>query len=347
MPSDTAFLLKVRKLLLFPRKEKFPNISKLNPYPHNAMKVFSGNSNRPLAVSICGHMGVPLGEATVECFPDGETSVQINENIRGTDVFIIQSTHAPANQAVMELLLMIDAAKRASASRITAVIPFYGYSRQDRKDKSRVPISAKLVANLLVCAGASRIITLDLHSQQIVGFFDIPVDHLYAAPIFFDYLEKYRSEPLVVCTPDLGRMKMATAYADNFHCPLSMVFKRRRDAKNVEAMNLMGNVKGRSVLIVDDLIATGNTIFAAAEFLKSAGATKVRALVSHCTLQNIPLQKLSLLDELITTDSTTIATNYPKLSPNVTILSVAKLLAETIKRVHENRSVNDLFVNFE
>jgi len=204
------------------------------------LKIFAGNSNRPLAEEICRSIGEPLGEAVVTSFPDGESFVKINENIRGQDVFIIQSTCPPTNHHLMELLIMIDAARRASAQRITAVLPFYGYARQDRKDQPRVAITAKLVANLLVSAGATRVLTMDLHSQQIQGFFDIPVDHLYASPVFFDYLERSRSNKLVVCSPDVGGMKMAAAYADMLGAGLGMVGKRRTNATNVEAINVVG-----------------------------------------------------------------------------------------------------------
>ena len=206
------------------------------------LKIFTGNSNRALAEEICRHIGVPLGEATVTSFPDGESFVKINENIRGADVFIIQSTCPPSNHHLMELLIMIDAARRASAQRITAVMPFYGYGRQDRKDQPRVPITAKLVANLLVAAGANRVLTMDLHSQQIQGFFDIPVDHLYASPVFFDYLAKDMPQDLVVCSPDVGGMKMAAAYADMLDASLGLVAKKRKSATTVEAISVVGEV---------------------------------------------------------------------------------------------------------
>src|SRR5271170_1949345 len=243
------------------------------------LKIFSGNSNRPLAEDICRAIGMPLGEATVTSFPDGETFVKINENIRGHDVFIIQSTCPPTNQHLMELLIMIDAARRASANRITAVLPFYGYARQDRKDQPRVPITAKLVANLLVSAGANRVLTMDLHSQQIQGFFDIPVDHLYASPVFFEHLAKIRTESLVVCSPDIGGMKMAAAYAEVLGATLAIVAKRRKSATHVESMAVIGEIAGCDVLLVDDITETAGTLMAAATILREKGARTVRAAV--------------------------------------------------------------------
>src|SRR5216110_2203491 len=231
------------------------------------LKIFTGNSNRPLAEEICRSIGEPLGEATVTAFPDGESFVKINENIRGADVFIIQSTCPPTNHNLVELLIMIDAARRASAQRITAVLPFYGYARQDRKDQPRVPITAKLVANLLVAAGANRILTMDLHSQQIQGFFDIPVDHLYAAPVMYDFLRKKNLSDLVVVSPDVGGLKMAYAYSQVLAGGLAIVAKRRKSAEDVESMAIIGEVRGKNVLMVDDLTETADTLTKAAALL--------------------------------------------------------------------------------
>src|SRR6187399_2393726 len=224
------------------------------------LKIFTGNSNRPLAEAICRSIGEPLGEATVTSFPDGESFVKINENIRGHDVFIIQSTCPPTNHNLVELLIMMDAARRASAQRITAVLPFYGYARQDRKDQPRVPITAKLVANLLVAAGANRILTMDLHAQQIQGFFDIPVDHLYAAPVMYEYLRKKNIPDLVVVSPDVGGLKMAHAYSQVLEAGLAIVAKRRRSAEEVESMAIIGEVSDKNVLMVDDLTETAGTL---------------------------------------------------------------------------------------
>jgi ribose-phosphate pyrophosphokinase len=305
------------------------------------LKIFSGNSNRPLAEEICQHIGVPLGEATVTSFPDGESFVKINENIRGQDIYIIQSTCTPTNHHLMELLIMIDAARRASAQRITAVIPFYGYARQDRKDQPRVPITAKLVANLIVAAGATRILTMDLHSQQIQGFFDIPVDHLFASPVFFKYIEKLRSENIVVVSPDVGGMKMAAAYAGLLGAQLGMVWKKRTSATTVESVNIVGDVAGRDVLLVDDITETAGTLANAAKLMREHGALSVRAAVSHALLGPMAYERLKLghIDELITTNSIPLDTR----GLPITVLSVAGLLGEAIKRIHNNESVTSLF----
>ena len=306
------------------------------------LKIFSGNSNRPLAEEICRSIGMPLGEAAVTSFPDGETFVKINENVRGHDVFIIQSTCPPTNHHLMELLILIDAARRASAARITAVLPFYGYARQDRKDQPRVPITAKLVANLLVAAGATRILTMDLHSQQIQGFFDIPVDHLYASPVFFEYFAKRKTDrTLVVCSPDVGGMKMAAAYADVLGATLGLVAKKRTSATTVEAMSVVGEVAGCDVLLVDDITETAGTLTAAAKILREHGAVSITAAVSHCVLNDVALDRLKsgLIDELITTNSTPVD---PKGLP-ITVLSIAKLLGQAIIRINSNESVTGLF----
>src|SRR5580658_7196946 len=306
------------------------------------LKIFSGNSNRALAEDICRNIGMPLGQATVTSFPDGETFVKIDENIRGHDVFIIQSTCPPTNHHLMELLIMIDAARRASANRITAVLPFYGYARQDRKDQPRVPITAKLVANLLVASGTNRILAMDLHAQQIQGFFDIPVDHLYAAPVMYDYLKKKKLTDLVVVSPDTGGLKMAHAYSQVLEAGLAIVAKRRKSATHVESMAVIGEIKGKNVLIVDDLTETAGTLTEAASLLKKKGAKEILACVSHAILGETGIQRLrkSSIDELITTDTV----QRPAIDGvKITTLSVAGLLGEAIKRIHTNSSVNSLF----
>lgn len=306
------------------------------------LKIFSGNSNRPLAEAICKSIGTPLGEATVTSFPDGESFVKINENIRGADVYLVQSTCPPSNHHLMELLIMIDAAKRASAARITAVIPFYGYARQDRKDQPRVPITAKLVANLLTAAGANRILTMDLHSQQIQGFFDIPVDHLYASPVFLKHIsEKMNREKLVVCSPDVGGMKMAAAYADTLGAGLALVAKKRKNATTVEAVNVVGDVKDCDVLLVDDITETAGTLTAAAKMLRDCGARSVRAAVSHCILNEVAYDRLrsGAIDEVFTTDSVPLDTR----GLPITVLSVSELLGQAILRITNNESVTSLF----
>jgi ribose-phosphate pyrophosphokinase len=304
-------------------------------------KIFAGSSNRPLAEEICKSIGVPLGDATVNCFPDGESFVKINENIRGADVYLIQSTCPPTNHHIMELLIMIDAARRASTKRITAVVPFYGYARQDRKDQPRVPITAKLVANLLVAAGANRVLTMDLHSQQIQGFFDIPVDHLFASPVFFQYLATKRTNKLVVCSPDIGGMKMAAAYADALGASIALVAKRRTSATTVEAINVVGDVAGSDVLLVDDITETAGTLTAAAKILRDNGAKSIRAAVSHSVLGDMAYERLGngLIDELITTNTVPVD---PRNLP-ITVLSVAPLLGEAILRINSNESVTSLF----
>ncbi len=305
------------------------------------LKVFSGSSNPELVRKICDYLCITAGEVTVTSFPDGETFVKFNENIRGDDVYIVQSTSAPANHHIMELLIMIDAARRASAKRITAVIPFYGYARQDRKDQPRVPITSKLVANLLVASGANRVLTMDLHAQQIQGFFDIPVDHLYASPVVYDHLRMMDTESLTVFSPDVGGMKMAAAYADLLGCPLGFCAKRRMNAETVEAFNIVGEVKGCDVLIVDDMTETAGTLTAAAKLLKESGARRVMAAVSHGTINEIGYERLRQghIDKLITTDTVKVD---PRDLP-ITVLTVSPLLAEAIKRIHGNSSVTSLF----
>src|SRR3984885_719792 len=305
-------------------------------------QVFSGNANIALAREIADYMGLPLGEATVNSFPDGETFVKINENVRGRDIYIVQPTAPPTNQNLMELLIMIDAARRASASRITAVIPFYGYARQDRKDQPRVPITAKLVANLLVASGAHRILCMDLHAQQIQGFFDIPVDHLYAAPVLYRYLSTLQLDNLITVSPDVGGMKQASAYSQRLHSGLAIVAKRRTSATSVESQYLVGDVDGADVLMVDDLTETAGTLTAAAALVKAHGARRVLAAVSHCLLTDIAIKRLqeSVIDELITTNST-IVRSIPGFK--LTVLSVAGLLGEAIKRINGGESVSSLF----
>lgn len=306
------------------------------------LKIFSGSANRPLAQRIADYVGVALGDATVRSFPDQETFVKINENIRGRDIYIVQPTCPPANQHLMELLIMIDAARRASASRITAVVPFFGYARQDRKDQPRVPITAKLVANLIVAAGANRVLTMDLHAQQIQGFFDIPVDHLYAAPVIYRYFKDKNLTDLVVVSPDIGGVKMVHAYANMFHAPLAIVAKKRKSAEEVELLSVVGEVKDKNVILVDDLTETAGTVTRAAEVLKQHGAKTVYAAVSHAVLDRQALDRLkgSALEELVTTDTVP----HPKVSGfKLTELSVAPLLGEAIKRIHNAESVSSLF----
>ena len=306
------------------------------------MKIFSGTSNQPLAQSICKSIGIELGKCTVSAFPDGETFVKIEENVRGEDVYLVQSTSPPTNHHLMEMFIMIDALRRASASRITAVLPFYGYARQDRKDQPRVPITAKLVANLIVAAGANRVLTMDLHAQQIQGFFDIPVDHLYAAPVMYEYLRSKKLKNLVVVSPDVGGIKMAHAYSQVLEAGLAIVAKRRKSATEVESMTVIGEIKGKCVLMVDDLTETAGTLTTAGALLKAKGAKQIIACVSHAILNDLGISRLrkSVVDELITTDTVL----RPAIKGvNITTLSVAGLLGEAIKRIHNNSSVTSLF----
>ena len=306
------------------------------------MKIFSGTANQPLALAICKSIGVELGKCTISPFPDGETFVKVEENVRGEDIFIIQPTSPPTNHNLMELFIMMDALRRASAKRITAVMPFYGYARQDRKDQPRVPITAKLVANLLVAAGANRILAMDLHAPQIQGFFDIPVDHLYAAPVMYEYLRKKNLKDLVVVSPDVGGLKMAHAYSQTLEGELAIVAKRRKSAVEVESMAVIGDIEGKNVLLVDDLTETAGTLTHAAALLNKRGAQKVLACVSHAILNEIGIGRLrdSVIDELITTDTV----QRPAIDGvKITTLSVAGLLGEAIKRIHNNSSVNSLF----
>lgn len=306
------------------------------------LKVFTGNANVALAQDIVDFLEIPLGAATVTSFPDGETFVKIDENVRGHDIFIVQPTCTPTNQNLMELLIMIDAAKRASARRITAVIPFYGYARQDRKDQPRVPITAKLVANLLVAAGTNRVLTMDLHAQQIQGFFDIPVDHLYAAPVFYKYLKSKNLKNLVVVSPDVGGMKLAATYSEMLNAGLAIVTKRRLNATSVESGFLVGEVAGKDVLLVDDITETAGTLTSAAALLKKEGAQRIFAGVSHALLGDLAIKRLkdSCIDELITTDSTP---QKPIDGFNLNVLSVAEILGEAIRRIHVGESVSSLF----
>lgn len=306
------------------------------------MKIFSGTANEPLARAICKSVGCELGKCTIQPFPDGETFVKIEENVRGEEVYIVQPTSPPTNHNLMELFIMIDALRRASAKRITAVLPFYGYARQDRKDQPRVPITAKLVANLLVAAGANRILTIDLHAQQIQGFFDIPVDHLYAAPVMYEYLRKKNLKDLVVVSPDVGGLKMAHAYSQVLEAGLAIVAKRRKSATEVESMAVIGDIKGKNILLVDDLTETAGTLTQAAALLKKKGAKNILACVSHAILSEIGIERLrkSVIDELITTDT---VQRLPIDGVKIVTLSVAGLLGEAIKRIHSNSSVNSLF----
>jgi ribose-phosphate pyrophosphokinase len=306
------------------------------------MKVFSGSANRDLAERICNEIGIALGAATISSFPDGETYVKIEENVRGRDVFLIQPTSPPTNQHLMELLIMVDAARRASADRITAVIPFFGYARQDRKDKPRVPITAKLVANLLHASGVNRVLTMDLHAQQVQGFFDIPVDHLYSMPVLIKYLRQRLTRKSVVVSPDLGGLKMASAYAEALGAGLAIVAKQRKSATETEALYVIGEVADCDVLLVDDLTETAGTLCSAAETLKKQGALDIYAAVSHAVLVDLAVPRLqkSKIKELVTTNSTPVRTIE---GFSISVQCVSGLLGEGMKRIHNDESVSSLF----
>lgn len=308
------------------------------------LAIFSGNAHPQLARNICKYLKTKLSDALIERFSEGEIRLKINENVRGKDVFIVQPTCPPPNENLMELLIMIDALRRSSAQRITAVVPYFGYARQDRKDQPRVPITAKLVANLITTAGASRVLTMDLHAGQIQGFFDIPVDHLFSVGVFTDYFKKLKIKDLVIVSPDVGGIKMARAYAKRFQAGLAIIDKRRDSPEKTEAVHILGEVKGKNAIIVDDLIATGSSLFEGVGFLKKAGAKNIYAAIAHGVLSGPALERLDKckdLKELVITDSIPLGDH--KKHPRIRVLSVADLLGEAIKRIHNEESVSSLF----
>jgi len=310
-----------------------------------ALKVFTGNANRALGESIARHLGLPLGQAHLARFSDGEVWFQIQDNVRGADVFVVQPTGPPVNENLMELLVMLDAFKRSSASRLTAVIPYYGYARQDRKDKPRVPISAKLVADLLSTAGTDRVLTMDLHAAQIQGFFDVPVDHLFAAPVIMDHVSRLKLPRLTVVSPDAGGVERARAYAKRLEASLAIVDKRREVANEAEIHHVVGEVEGRTTLIVDDIVDTAGTLTKVAQAIHDAGASAVLASCSHGVLSGRAMEKIeaSPLSKLLVTDSIVLPPAAQK-SAKVVALSVAELLAKAIRNIHEEASVTSLFV---
>jgi len=306
------------------------------------MKIFSGSSNPALAARIAAYLKTSLGEVDINRFPDGEVFVKVRENIRGRDCFIVQSICNPPNENLMELLIMMDAMRRASARRITAVIPFYGYARQDRKDQPRVPITAKLVANLLVAAGANRLLTMDLHAQQVQGFFDIPVDHLYASPIIVKHIREKKLHNPIIVSPDIGGVKACYAYSQLLGCGLAIVAKQRKGPSEVEVLTVVGEVAGHDAVMVDDLTTTAGTLCSAAEALRRHGAEGIYAAVSHACITSLGIERLkkSAIQELVVTDSIPLKED---LGFPVTVLSVAELLGEAILRIHEDQSVTSLF----
>ncbi len=308
------------------------------------LKIFTGSAHPALGEAIARCLGVPLGRAHLARFSDGEVWFQIQDNVRGADVFVVQPTAPPVNENVMELLLMLDAFKRSSASRLTAVVPYYGYARQDRKDKPRVPISAKLVADLLSAAGSDRILTMDLHASQIQGFFDIPVDHLFAAPVIMDYVWSLELPDLTVVSPDAGGVERARAYAKRLEATLAIVDKRREQPNVAEVHHVIGEVEGRTALIVDDIVDTAGTLTKVAEAIKGAGAREVFASSSHAVLSGNAIDRIakSPVSKLIVTDSIPLAPE--KRIDKIVVLSIADLLAKAIRNIHEETSVTSLFV---
>lgn len=307
------------------------------------LKIFSGNANKNLALEICQYLGVTLGDSNVKRFSDGEIQVRINESVRGADVFIIQPTSSPVNEHLMELLVMIDAIRRASARRITAVIPYYGYARQDRKARARDPITAKLTANLLHAAGARRVITMDLHAGQIQGFFDIPVDHLPGVPILAEYFTQKQVSNLVVVSPDIGGVTRARDLAERLGVPLAIIDKRRPEPNVAEVTNIIGNIKNKRVIMIDDIIDTAGTITKGAEALLERGAKEIYACCTHAVLSGPAVERLknSCIKELVVTN--TIPLTEEKMFDRVRILSVAPIMGEAIIRIHEDLSVSKLF----
>ncbi|HXJ94959.1 MAG TPA: ribose-phosphate pyrophosphokinase [Terriglobia bacterium] len=315
-------------------------------HKRNALRIFSGNANPELAREIAACLGIKVGDADVGQFPDGEIRVQILENVRGADVFVVQPTCRPVNDNLVELLIMLDAFRRASADRITAVMPYYGYARQDRKDRPRVPISSKVVADLVTSAGASRVLALDLHAGQIQGYFNIPVDHLYATPVTVDYFRKLDPKNLTVVSPDTGGVERARAFAKRLGVPLAIIDKRREDAHTVEVMNVIGEVEGRVCLLVDDLIDTGGTIVRGAGALREKGATSVYACCVHGVFAGDAVRKLCDspdLEQVVTTNSIPPGPEARNCG-RIKVLSIASLMAEAIRSIHDETSVSKLFI---
>lgn len=307
------------------------------------LKIISGNANQALSKAIVKELGVPLVKTQITRFSDGEIQAKMEENVRGADCFVIQPTCPPVNENIMELLIINDALRRASARRITAVIPYYGYGRQDRKAEPRVPISAKLVANLIVASGVNRVLAMDLHAGQIQGFFDIPVDHLYATPVFLQYLNAKKLKDTVIVSPDAGGVERARAFAKRFDADLAIIDKRRPKPNEAAIMNIIGNVNGKTAILLDDMVDTAGTLVKVADAIKEKGAERIFAAASHGVLSGAAKERIenSCIEELIITDSIPL---NGKQSPRIKVLSVAPLLAEAIKRIHDDESVSALFV---
>lgn len=310
----------------------------------DGITLLTGNANKPLALKVSENLGIPLTDATVTKFSDGEIMIQINENIRGSDVFVIQPTCQPVNQNIMELLLMVDALRRASARRITAVIPYYGYARQDRKVQPRVPISSKLIADLITASGTNRILTIDLHAAQIQGFFNIPVDHLYAASILRDYFKSHEFENLVIVSPDAGGVERARSFAKRLNASLAIIDKRREVTNISKVMHVIGDVNNRDAVILDDMIDTAGTITQAADAIKESGARKVFAACTHAVLSGSAVERInnSSLQEVIVTDTIPLENKLQECK-KLKVLTISALLAEAIKRIHDESSISSLF----
>ena len=309
----------------------------------NSLLVFSGNANKPLARKVCDYLSLPLGKLEISRFPDGEIDMKIMEDVRGADVYVIQPTCPPVNENLMELLIMVDCLRRASAERITAVIPYFGYARQDRKAEGRVPISAKLVANVITAAGVNRALAVDLHAAQLQGFFDIPMDHLYAAPVLVEYFRRLELKDLTIVSPDVGGIKMARAYAKRLNADLAIVDKRRSGPTETEVMHVIGEVDGRNVILVDDMISTATSITEAARVCRKKGAKDVYICGTHAVFAGKAVEKLQKapVREVIVTDTIPLE---GKEFPNLKVLSIANLLGEAIRRIHHSESVSSLFL---
>jgi len=315
----------------------------------NMLKIFAGRSSRAFGENVCAHLDIPLGQSTTELFPDGEIIVKIDEDVRGRDCFVMLSTCQPVNDNLVELLIYMDCLRRASARRITAVMPYFGYARQDRKDEGRTPITAKLVANLITTAGANRVLALDLHAAQIQGFFDIPVDHLTAAPVVVEYLQSVREElgEIVLVSPDVGNVKVANMFANVLGGDLAIIDKRRRSGKQVEAVNMVGEVRDRTVLMIDDMISTAGTVTEAARVVMDRGARRVIVAATHGVLVGLALERLAEapIERIILTDSIPLDGRCSPIADKLVELSVAPLIGEAIRRIHHNVSVSALFRN--
>ena len=310
------------------------------------LKIFSGSSNPALASDVCKYLGIPLGGANIERFPDGEKAIRVEDDVRGRDCFVVQSTCNPVDEHLVELLIFLDCLRRASASRVTAVIPYFGYARQDRKDEGRVPITAKLVANMITTAGASRVLAIDLHAHQLQGFFDIPVDHLAGELVLSKHFRDMKIDKLTVVSPDVGNMKTAARYARHLGGDLAIVHKKRISGSKVEAQEIIGEVKGRNILMCDDIIATAGTVCSAAAMVKERGAGEIYVGATHGVLAPQAVEKLKTapIDEVIVTNTIPLGDEAKKIG-NVKVLSVASMLGEAIKRIHRNESVSNLFNN--